>query len=138
MKTINRILAGLALLCLVVFAPSACASTGTVVVGHSVTFYLVNVNGTTPFTFQWSKDGNTIAGATGVALPAGVTGVAGSAYTIAVAGAIDAGTYTVKVTNTAGSTVSDNAVLTVAVSPSGAVTGVQVTQNGVSTFYPFT
>ena len=78
-----------------------------------------------------------IAGATGIALPSGVTGIAGSAYTISSVAATDAGSYTVVVTNTAGSVVSDTATLTISTAPSGAVTGITVTQNGVTTAYNF-
>ncbi|MGC4072788.1 MAG: pectinesterase family protein [Nibricoccus sp.] len=53
-------------------------------------------------TYQWKKDGNTIAGATS------------ATYTIAAAAGSDAGTYTVVATNASGSTTSNAALVTVA------------------------
>jgi hypothetical protein len=111
------------------FAPIACASTGTVVSGQSVTIFLKTCDGTAPFTFQWQKNGTAITGATGIALPSGTVGIAGSAYTIATVATTDAGVYTCIVTNPGGSTTSDTATLTFIVGPSGAITGVMV--NGV-------
>ena len=135
----NAKLSFLALLfvALALFAPSACASTGTAVVGHSVTFYLTAINGSTPMTYQWQKKGQNIGGATGIALPAGVTGIANSAYTIASVAVGDGGAYTVVATNSAGSSASDTATLVINSAPSGGITGVTVTQNGVSTTYNF-
>jgi len=63
--------------------------------------------------------------------------IANSAYTIASVSAGDAGVYTVVATNNAGSATSDTATLTINSAPNGAVTGVQVTQNGVTTPYNF-
>jgi energy-converting hydrogenase Eha subunit G len=137
MKTAKLSFLALIFVALAVLAPSACASTGTAVVGHSVTFYLIAISGTTPITYQWQKNGTNIPGATGIALPAGVTGIANSAYTIASVSAGDAGVYTVVATNNAGSATSDTATLTINSAPNGAVTGVQVTQNGVTTPYNF-
>jgi hypothetical protein len=69
--------------------------------GGSVTFTVV-ASGTAPLTYQWKKGGTDIVGATG------------ANYTIANAQLADAGSYTVVVTNTAGSKTSDPAVLTIA------------------------
>ena len=82
------------------FADSAVASSGTATVGQSVTFS-VTVNGTAPFTYQWYKDG------------AAINGANRATYAIGAAAKPDAGTYTVVVANSAGSTTSDSAVLTV-------------------------
>jgi Immunoglobulin domain len=72
----------------------------TVNAGTSVTFKVV-ASATPAPTYQWQKGGSAISGATG------------TTFTIASAQVADAGTYNVVVTNTAGSTTSANAVLTV-------------------------
>lgn len=72
----------------------------TVTAGNGVSFS-VTASGTAPLTYQWSKDGNPISNATA------------STYTIANAQSSDAGTYTVLVSNSAGSVGSTGAVLTV-------------------------
>jgi hypothetical protein len=95
MKTI------LILIAIALFLPiCALASSATATVGDQVTIF-VQADGTPPLAYQWFKDGTAIAGATT------------STYTIAAAALADAGTYTAKVSNSAGATVSDNAVLTV-------------------------
>ncbi len=76
----------------------------TVTVGASVTF-TVAASGNPAPTYQWSKGGAAIGGATG------------AAYTIATASLGDAGTYTVQVSNSAGNVTSSGAVLTVASAP---------------------
>ena len=76
----------------------------TATVGNSVTF-TVGASGNPAPTYQWSKGGATIGGATG------------AAYTIAAATLGDAGTYTVLVSNTAGNVTSAGAVLTMASAP---------------------
>lgn len=134
--------------CSVTMVPTACCSTGNAVVGHQVTFYLASINGTTTvngvsvLSFQWNFNGAVVSGATGVALPSGVTGIAGSAYVIASVAAANQGTYTLSVTQTIAGTApttitSDQAVLTVLTTISGASTGIQVTQNGVTKTYFF-
>ena len=79
----------------------------TVVVGASVTFTVV-ASGTPAPTYQWRKGNSGISGATS------------ASYTIASVTTSSAGTYTVRVTNSAGSVTSAGAVLTVttAVAPS--------------------
>ncbi|MBK9401433.1 MAG: PQQ-dependent sugar dehydrogenase [Bacteroidetes bacterium] len=72
----------------------------TVAQGNSASFS-VSVSGSSPFTFQWGKNGSSINGATG------------STYTIAAASTADGGTYTVVITNSAGTTTSNGASLTV-------------------------
>lgn len=69
--------------------------------GTSVSFRVV-VQGTSPVTYQWRKDGTTIAGATS------------ESFSISAATAADAGNYTVVATNAFGSTTSSAATLTVA------------------------
>ena len=76
----------------------------TVTVGNSVTF-TVAASGNPAPTYQWSKGGAAIGGATG------------AAYTIATTTLGDAGTYTVQVSNSAGNVTSSGAVLTVASAP---------------------
>lgn len=79
----------------------------TVNAGNTATF-AVGVNGTGPFTFQWRRDGNTLAGATSAAL------------TLNNVALLNAGEYSVVVSNSAGAIVSSNALLTVA-EASGAI-----------------
>ena len=91
-------------------APSSTAATAptittqpasqTVTAGSSVTFSVV-ASGTSPFTYQWKFNGTAISGATS------------TSYTIASAQSANAGSYTVTVTNTAGSATSNAATLTV-------------------------
>ena len=68
--------------------------------GSTATFS-VTASGTTPFTYQWSKDGAALSGATQQTL------------TISNVQAANAGNYTVVVTNAAGSATSNPATLTV-------------------------
>jgi hypothetical protein len=70
----------------------------------NVTF-IVNAAGAGPLSYQWRKDGVNIPGATG------------SSYTILDVQLIHAGTYTVAVTDSFGTTVSQEAYLAVAVLP---------------------
>lgn len=77
----------------------------TVSTGSSVTLTVV-ASGSTPLTYQWSRDGAALSGATS------------ASYTIAAAATSDAGSYTVVVTNSAGAVTSDAAVLTVSTSTS--------------------
>ena len=77
-----------------------------VTAGASVTF-TVAASGSPPPTFQWRKNGANLAGATG------------AAFTIAAAATGDAGTYTVLVSNSAGSVVSAAATLVVGTPATG-------------------
>ncbi|MBI2512496.1 MAG: immunoglobulin domain-containing protein [Opitutae bacterium] len=72
----------------------------TVTAGGAVSFS-VAASGTAPLSYQWRKDGTAISGATS------------STYSIASAAASDAGTYSVVVSNSAGSATSNGATLTV-------------------------
>jgi hypothetical protein len=72
----------------------------TVTAGANVTFTAA-ANGTAPLSYQWRKNGGNIAGATGTSLA--LTSVTSS----------DAGSYTVRVSNSAGSVTSATATLTV-------------------------
>jgi pectate lyase len=76
----------------------------TVTAGSSVTFNVV-ASGTAPLSYQWKKGGVDIAGATS------------ASYTIASAQSADAGSYTVVVSNSAGSVTSNAATLTVNAAP---------------------
>lgn len=95
-----KLIASLFILLVVSLTP-ACASIGTATIGQTVTV-AVTADGTQPFTYQWLKDGAEISGATG------------ATFVLANAKLTDAGRYTVRVTNSWGSALSDEAVLTVA------------------------
>jgi Immunoglobulin I-set domain len=73
-------------------------------VGKTVTFSVTN-GGTPPFTYQWRFNAANIAGATA------------STYVITSAKLTDAGSYDVIVSNSAGSTTSDQGILTVNAPP---------------------
>jgi len=73
----------------------------TVTVGGAASFTVAAIGNPAP-TYQWQKGGTDIAGATG------------TSYNIASALLADAGSYTCVVTNIAGSSTSDPAVLTIA------------------------
>ncbi len=79
-------------------------SSQTVTQGTAATFS-VAVSGTAPLSYQWRFNGTNLSGATT------------SAYIRGNAQFADAGSYSVIVTNTAGSATSSNAILTVAVAP---------------------
>ena len=72
----------------------------TVTQGSGASFS-VEVTGTSPFSFQWRKDGSAISGASSSSFSIGATSLA------------DAGTYTVSISNAAGSALSNGAFLTV-------------------------
>lgn len=76
----------------------------TVTAGNSASFS-VSASGTAPLTYQWSKDGSALTGATS------------STYTLGSAQLADAGSYTVVVGNTAGSVASNPATLSVTAAP---------------------
>lgn len=82
----------------------ATGSSATALVGQTVTIS-VTADGTTPFTYQWFLNGTAVSGAT--ANPLVITNAQVTA----------AGTYTVSVTNSAGSATSNNAVLTMLAPP---------------------
>ena len=75
-------------------------SASAVSAGSAVSFTVV-ASGTSPLTYDWKKDGTSISGATN------------ATYTIASAATSDAGSYTVVVSNSAGSVTSTAASLTV-------------------------
>ena len=98
----------LALLCGALFAPAAHADVTFDEANGKTVQFSVMTDGTAPFTYQWSKDGVAIAGATS------------ATFTITGVKAADQGTYSVQVANKAGSTVSDKAVFSVTVNPTTA------------------
>lgn len=93
----------------------AFSSETTVNIGERVEIYIVSVDGTAPFAYQWLKNGGIIPGAT-----------AASYIIESVVASSDAG-YSVVVTNSAGSTRSDTARLNVNVPAGNAVLGVKRT-----------
>ncbi len=74
----------------------------------------VAVSGTPPFTYRWRRAGELITGATA------------SSYAVAQVGEADAGSYTVEVSNAAGTVVSAAAVVRVAPRPSSRITNVSI------------
>ncbi len=82
----------------------------TVATGESASF-IVTAGGTAPLTYRWTKTGVTIVGATS------------ATYTIGRVATSDGGTYTVTVSNSAGTVTSQSASLTVqnVVAPSNVV-----------------
>jgi hypothetical protein len=103
MKKTLLALVAFVLLAFTALAQSAPPTTGTGLVGHSCTFS-VTASGTTPFTYQWYK---------GAPPGSAISGATGQTYQIAALALADATTYYVVVSNSAGSTTSNNAVLTV-------------------------
>jgi len=79
--------------------------TNVVAIATSPVTFAVEATGTAPLSYQWSFNGNTIAGATGATL------------TIASAFPADSGLYSVNVFNGAGSVRSSNALLSVGYGP---------------------
>jgi Immunoglobulin I-set domain/Immunoglobulin domain len=88
----------------------------TVNIGQAISFS-VTVSGTSPFSYQWQREGIDIGGATQAML------------TIASVQPTDAGTYRVVVTNAAGSVTSTNASLIVRVPPTLLVQPASVSVN---------
>jgi hypothetical protein len=110
----KRILASL-LLVATAFAQSG--DTLTVNVGQQMAFS-ATAEGTPPFTWQWSKNGVAIAGATN------------ATYTIASAATTDSGTYRARATNSAGNAESNALTINVVVpvvAPKNVVASVVVT-----------
>jgi hypothetical protein len=93
----------------------AFADSATVPPAQTVTIS-VTFDGSLPVTYQWHKDGADLPGATNATLV--LTNVTPA----------DSGTYTVTVTNGAGSTLSDNATLLVLIVPSNVKTHVTHSQ----------
>ncbi|HVU35927.1 MAG TPA: immunoglobulin domain-containing protein [Opitutaceae bacterium] len=79
---------------------SSISAPTTVSVGQNISLY-VSLYGSGPVTYQWSKDGTAIPGATN------------SYYSVTAAATTEAGTYTVTATNAAGSITSSGITVTV-------------------------
>ncbi len=110
-----------------VIAPSITTQPGNVTVGAGTgASFTVAASGTTPLTYQWSRNNVAIGGANA------------ATYSIASAQAADAGSYTCTVTNSAGSATSNAATLTVNVPVAPSVTSqpadVSVVAGGSATF----
>lgn len=88
--------------------------TSRIVIAGTSTTFTASASGMPTPTYQWRKNGAAISGATN------------SSYTIANPVGSDAGSYTVIATNSAGSAVSNGAVLTVIVAPSDAIISITV------------
>jgi hypothetical protein len=107
----------LASLLLVVTASAQSSDLLTVNVGQQMAFS-ATAEGTTPFTWQWLKNGVAIAGATN------------ASYTIASAATTDSGTYRARATNSAGNAESNALTINVVVpviAPKNVVASVVVT-----------
>ncbi len=101
-NSVGSVTSDAASLTVTVIAPSiATQPGGQTVIAFSDVSFTTSASGTAPFTYQWFKDNAPIAGATGARL------FLASVPTSA------AGAYTVAVTNSAGTAVSNAAVLTV-------------------------
>ena len=97
MKNYIKILFYILALCSMAYAQDVSA---VAKVGQTVTFD-VTASGTAPFTYQWKKEGTNIAGATSIS------------YVLANVTISDAAAYTVEVSNSLGSSVSNIATLSV-------------------------
>jgi hypothetical protein len=107
----------LASLLLVVTASAQSSDLLTVNVGQQMAFS-ATAEGTTPFTWQWLKNGVAIAGATN------------ASYTIASAATTDSGTYRARATNSAGNAESNALTINVVVpviAPKNVVASVVIT-----------
>jgi hypothetical protein len=107
----------LASLLLVATAAAQTGDTLTVNTGQQMAFS-ATAEGTPPLTWQWSKNGTPIAGATN------------ATYTIASAATTDSGTYRAKATNSAGTADSNALVINVVVpvvAPRNVVASVVIT-----------
>lgn len=94
---------------------------GASVTSGSAASFTVVASGTAPLTYQWSKNGSAIGGATS------------ATYSIASAQTADAGNYTVTITNSAGSATSGAAALTVTASATAPTITTQPASLTVST-----
>jgi subtilisin-like proprotein convertase family protein len=83
---------------------TAHAASASVATGQAATFSIA-VNGTAPFTYQWYKNGAAIAGAIS------------STYQISSMQTANAGVYSALISNSAGSTTSDSATISLASAP---------------------
>ena len=84
---------------------------GQTVVGGSAASLRVSASGTTPLSYQWQLNGTNLSNS------GGFSGVTTTNLAIASAQAAHAGSYTLVITNIAGSVVSDPAVLSVITAP---------------------
>lgn len=92
------------LIALLLASAAFAATEAAVPLGKSV-MLTASATGSTPLTYQWSKDGRAISGATA------------STYSIPVYAATHAGSYSVKVSNVAGSATSQPIAISTATAP---------------------
>ena len=98
--------------------PSAISTPGPQYVSvGSTAYFTVTASGTSPFNFQWQRDGTNIANA-GRYTEANVTAYSGATFDIANVDPSDSDTYYVVVTNLYGSATSGPVVLSVGYPPS--------------------
>jgi hypothetical protein len=98
----------------------------TVNLGQSASFQ-VSANGTTPFTYQWQKNGTNLTDGTNI------VGSSNKKLILNSASASDAGSYTVIVNNADGTTNSLPAILTVIIPPAFVTQPVSLTNNAGTT-----
>lgn len=102
-NSVGSTLSNSAILAVTTNAPTITSQpSATSIIAGGTALFSVSVSGTSPFSYQWKKDGTPISGATS------------STYIISGASTKDAGGYSVTVTNISGSVTSSAATLTVA------------------------
>jgi hypothetical protein len=94
--------------------------------GGTATF-TVTASGTAPLTYQWLRNGQTFSGDN-------ISGTASSTLTITSVSTSDSASYSVKVSNAAGSITSDNATLTVGPFITAEPSSATVALGGTATF----
>lgn len=125
MRTIRKLLLGLAALCLtsfLVFAAPGDPASANAGVGKKVTITVV-ADGSAPLVYQWQKAANVTA------TPSDIAGATSASYVINTATLADSGVYSCKISNAFGSIVSPTATLTVGTAPTLGGTSISISVN---------